>query len=460
MGANAILGASNPHFLAMKPELFKAYDIRGIYPTEINETDVYNIGRAVVEYLKPKTLGIGRDIRASSPSLFESFTRGVMDSGCNVIDLGVISTPMVYFAAGRLDIDAAISLTASHNPPQYNGLKVALRGAVPVGENSGLREIRDLALRGEWSTVTTRGAMHSEDVRHAYYGYFASFADLKDKHFTIAIDTANAMGVFELPIYEQFSDNLSIINLYNDLDHPFECHEANPLKTETLDELCAKVKETHADLGIAYDGDADRIGFVDELGAVIPMDLITGLVATIILEKNPGATILYDLRSSRSVKEVIEEHGGRALECKVGHANIKKQMREDGAIFAGELSGHYYFIENSYAEAGTLPALLLLSLMAETGKTISQLVQELKRYHHSGEINSEVTDKDAILQTLKEKYADGKQHELDGLKVDYPEWWFNVRPSNTESLLRLNLEATTPELMETKKTELLALIRG
>ncbi len=444
----------------MKPEIFKAYDIRGIYPSEINEDDAYHIGRAVVKHLKPKVLGVGRDIRTSSPSLFESFARGVMDGGSDVVDLGVITTPMVYFAAGRLDIDAAISLTASHNPPEYNGMKIALRGAVPVGENTGLREIRDLALRQEWSAVTERGTMTSEDIKAAYYGYFASFAELHDKRFTLVIDTANAMGVLELPIYEQFAENLSVVNLYNDLDHPFSCHEANPLKTETLDELRAKVTAVHADLGIAYDGDADRIGFVDEQGTIIPMDLITGLVAEIILKKRPGSTILYDLRSSRAVKEIIEENGGTAKECKVGHANIKRQMREDGAIFAGELSGHYYFEENSFAEAGTLPALLLLNLMTETGKPISELVATLRRYAHSGEINSEVHDKDAVLAALKEKYADGKQHELDGLKVEYTDWWFNVRPSNTEPLLRLNLEATTPELMEEKKAELLALIRG
>lgn len=444
----------------MKPGIFKAYDIRGIYPTEINEDDAYNIGRAVVEYLRPKCLGIGRDIRESSPSLFESFSRGVMDAGADVLDLGVITTPMVYFAAGRLEIDAAVSLTASHNPPEYNGMKLALRGAVPVGESSGLREIRDLAVRAEWEPVETKGSLQKEDVKHAYYGYFASFANFKDKKFKIVIDTANAMGVLELPIYEQFSENLEIVNLYNDLDHPFSCHEANPLKTETLDELREKVKEVNADLGIAYDGDADRIGFVDEKGDVIPMDLVTGLLAKIILKKRPGETILYDLRSSRAVKEIIEENGGVAKECRVGHAFIKKQMREEGAIFAGELSGHYYFEENSFAEAGTLPALLLLNLMTETGSTISELVAELHRYSHSGEINSEVEDKDAVLNALRTKYADGKQHELDGLKVDYPDWWFNVRPSNTEPLLRLNLEAKTPELMEEKKAELLALIRG
>lgn len=444
----------------MNPGIFKAYDIRGIYGTDLNEDDAYKIGRAVVTHLETKRLAVGRDVRASSPSLFESFARGVMDQGCDVLDLGIITTPMVYFAAGRLDVDAAVSITASHNPPEYNGMKIALRGAVPVGEQNGLRDIRDLVLRNEWTEIGTRGTTIAEDIKPAYYGYFSSFANLKDKKFRIAIDTANAMGVLELPILEQFRDNLTIVNLYNDLDHPFECHEANPLKTETLDELCTKVKETGSDLGVAYDGDADRVGFVDEHGTVIPMDLTTGLIAGIVLEREPGATILYDLRSSRSVKEWIEEHGGRASECRVGHAFIKRQMREENAVFAGELSGHYYFAENSYAEASTLAVLSILNLMAETGQPVSELVSKLRRYAHSGEINSEVADKDAVLAKLKEKYADGKRHELDGLKVDYPDWWFNVRPSNTEPLLRLNLEATTPELMKEKQAELLSIIRG
>jgi phosphomannomutase len=443
----------------MNKNIFKAYDIRGVYPDEINEADAYSIGRAVVEHLHPARMGVGRDIRVSGASLFASFTRGVMDAGCDVLDLGVLTTPMVYFAAGRLDIDVAVSITASHNPPEYNGLKIALRGAIPVGEHSGLHEIRDLALRGVFQENTHKGSLAVTDIRPEYYDYFTSFADFQDKHFTLVIDTGNATGILELPIYEQFPNNLSVINLYNDLAHPFACHEANPLKTETLDELRSQVIESQANLGIAYDGDADRIGFVDELGEIIPMDLVTALLAKIILKKNPETTILYDLRSSRAVKEIIEENGGRAIESKVGHSNVKKQMREAGAIFAGELSGHYYFAENSYAEAGTLPAILLLNLMTTTGKPISHLVKEIKRYYHSNEINSEVINKDAIISKLKERYADGKISELDGLKVDYPDWWFNVRPSNTDPLLRLNLEANTSEMMEAKKTELLALIR-
>ena len=444
----------------MNAKIFKAYDIRGIYGTDFDEHDAYAIGRATVDFLGCQRLAVGRDARASSPVLFESFTRGAMEAGADILDLGVITTPMVYFAAGRLDIDAAVSITASHNPPEYNGMKICLRGALPVGETSGLSTIRDIVFKGEFKTSEKTGSLIPEDIKPAYYGFFASFAELDDHRFSLVIDTANAMGVLELPIYGQLSENLAVTHLYDDLAHPFSAHEANPLKTETLDELRARVLTKKADLGIAYDGDADRIGFVDETGQIIPMDLITALLAKEVLKKKPGSTILYDLRSSRSVKEFIEENGGQALECRVGHAFIKQQMRETGAIFAGELSGHYYFEENSLAEAGTLPALLLLNLMAETGRPISALVAETKRYCHSGEINSEVTDKDAILAKLRTRYADGTQHELDGLKVDYPDWWFNVRPSNTEPLLRLNLEAATPEQMAAKRDELLDLIRS
>lgn len=442
----------------MNAGIFKSYDIRGIYPTDINEDAAEKIGRAFVTHFKPKTIAVGHDIRHSSPALFNAFVKGVTESGVDVIDLGLATTPMVYFAAHRLDVDAVASITASHNPPEWNGMKFALKGAVPVGEKTGLSHIRDIALAETFAPADRIGNVTTQEIRGAYTGFFSSFADFKEKQFSVVIDTANAMGVLELDIFKEFP-NISVTNLYNDLDHPFECHEANPLKTETLDELRETVKETKANLGIAYDGDADRVGFVDENGDIIPMDLTTGLLAESILKKKPGSVILYDLRSSRAVKEVIEENGGKASECRVGHANIKKQMREEGAIFAGELSGHYYFEENSSAEASTLAAIFLLNLMAETGKPISELVKNLRRYAHSGEINSEVEDKDAVIAALKEKYPDGIISELDGVKIDYSDWWFNVRASNTEPVLRLNLEANTPELMEAKKAELLAIIR-
>ena len=445
----------------MNPSIFKSYDIRGIYPSEIDEKTAYAVGRATVEVLGAKKLVVGRDARASGPSLEEALIRGIADAGCDVVRIGMVTTPMLYFASWHLDVDGALSVTASHNPAEYNGIKICRKNAVPVGEASGLFSIRDRALAGEWSDVPTKGVVTQDDIQDAYYETFGKLATLGKKKFHIAIDCANTMGVLELPFYEQFfTKNFEIEKLYCDLDHPYTAHEANPLNTETLDELRALVVEKGCDLGIAYDGDADRIGFVDERGEIIPMDLVTGLIAQVLLKDNPGATILYDLRSSNSVKEVIEENGGIAQECRVGHAFIKSQMADENALFAGELSGHYYFQANKNGEVSTLASFTLLNRMAETGKPISELVAHLRRYFHSGEINSEVPDKDAVLAKLKETYADGAQHELDGLKVSYPDWWFNVRPSNTEPVLRLNLEAKTKEMMEEKREELLAIIRG
>ena len=447
--------------MEINPKIFKAYDIRGIYPEEINEETVYDIGRAIAQYLKAKKIVVGQDIRKSSPAFFESLTRGITDQGVDVYDLGLATTPMVYFASGRLEVEGGVMITASHNPPEYNGLKICRAKAVPVGENSGLFEIRDLTIKGEFSKGNKKGEVVSgEEIKEEYVNYFASFANFGDKKFKIVIDFANGMGILEGKIFEKFSDNLEITKLYENFDGNFPNHEANPLKIETLRDLQKKVQETGADLGIAYDGDADRVGFVDEEGKIIPMDLVTGLIAKIILEKKPGAKIFYDLRSSKAVKEYIEENGGRALECPVGHANIKKIMREQGGIFAGELSGHYYFQENYLAEASTLAAIFLLNAMAEAGKKISELIKSLQRYFHSGEINSEVKEKDAVIARLKEKYADGKISELDGIKIEYPDWWFNVRPSNTEPVLRLNLEANTKEMMEEKRDEVLKIIRG
>jgi phosphomannomutase len=445
----------------MNTSIFKAYDIRGVYPSEINEEAAYAIGRATVEHFNTKTIAIGRDVRESSPSLFTELSRGIMDAGCDVIDLGIITTPMVYFAAWQIkEADMVISVTASHNPPQYNGMKLALRGALSLGENNGLADIRTLALSGNFHEPQKKGSLSAFDIKSQYYDYFASFAHFSDAQFTVVIDAGNAMGVLELELFKRFEKNIKLVTLYDDLTHPFTGHEANPVKQETLFELQKKVLEVKADIGIAFDGDADRVGFVDEKGTIIPMDHIVGILATEILKKNPGGTILYDLRSSKSVKEVIEENGGVALEYKVGSPNIKEKMRSLNAVFGGELSGHYFFLENSFSEAGSFPAFIILNRMAETKQSFSQLASKLQRYFHSGEINSEVSDKDSVLATLKTTYSDGEQHELDGLKVTYPDWWFNVRPSNTEPLLRLNMEATTQALMEQKRDELLAIIRG
>ncbi len=446
-------------------KIFKAYDVRGTYPDQINEEISYKIGRAFVRFLGAKKVAVGRDIRQSSPALFEQLKKGISDEGASAYDLGLCTTPMVYFASGTLDVEGAIILTASHNPAEYNGMKFCRFNAVPIGENSGLHEIRDIVVENNFPETEIKGELIEKDIRDQYLKKLSSFFNLKNKKFKIVVDTANAMGALELDLYKKFPENIELITIFEEFDSNFPNHEANPLKLETLQALQKKVLEEKADLGISYDGDGDRLGFINEKGEIIPMDFVTGLIAEVVLEKNPGATILFDLRSSMVVKELIEEKGGRAIECRVGHALIKKHMREEGSIFAGELSGHYYFQENFTAEAGSLPTIYLLNLMAETGEKISTLAEKLKKYYHSGEINSEVADKDAVLEKIKEIYKDGKLGELDGIKISFwdnqpgKRWWLNVRPSNTEPVLRLNLEADNKKLMEGKRDELLDLIR-
>ncbi len=444
----------------MNKKIFKAYDIRGIYPTEIDEDVTYKIGQAIVTELKAKILAVGRDARKSGPSLHKSLIEGIVDAGCDVIDLDMITTPMLYFSSHHLDVDGAVSVTASHNPGEYNGIKICRKNAQPVGSTSGLDNIRDAVLSDNFNKIPTKGTVSKQDIKPSYYKYFSRFANFDDKKFKIVVDCANTMGILELPFFTKyFADNFEVIKLYCDLNNAYNAHEANPLNTDTLKEIQQKVVQTNADLGLAYDGDADRIGFIDETGTIIPMDLVTGLISKVLLETNHGATILYDLRSSRAVKEVIEESGGTAHECRVGHAFIKQQMTEENALFAGELSGHYYFQANKNGEVSSLAAFILLNLMTKTNNKISELVKDLRRYYHSGEINSEVKDKDAIITKLKEKYSDGTLTELDGIKIDYPQWWFNVRASNTEPVLRLNCEAKTKKMMEQKRDELLKIIR-
>jgi phosphomannomutase len=453
-------------------EIFKAYDVRGIYGEDFDEQAMYLIGQEAAKELDAKKLAIGRDARESGPVLYQALIQGVLDAGVDVVELGMVTTPMLYFSSHFFDdVDGAIAVTASHNPGEWNGVKICRRNAVPVGSASGLNNIRDGVLERQGEEVTlsekaesSEGILSSYDLKPEYYEYFTKFAKLGDKKFKVVIDCANTMGILELPFYKKYlADNFEVVELYCDMDSAYVgSHEANPLKTETLEELQKKVVSEGADLGMSYDGDADRIGFVDEKGEIIPMDLATGLIAKVLLEKeeNKGKTILYDLRSSRATKEVIEENGGVAHECRVGHAFIKQQMVEEDALFAGELSGHYYFQANKNGEVSTLAALTLLNLMAESGQAISELVQNLRRYFHSGEINSEVEDKDAVIETIKDKYSDGEFGELDGIKIDYADWWLNVRASNTEPVLRLNVEAKTKEMMEEKRDELLAIIRG
>jgi len=446
--------------MQIDPKIFKAYDIRGVYPGEINEKAAYNIARAISEHFKTKKVVVGKDIRTSSDALEEKLVEGFVDSGVDVIKIGVSSTPMVYRASSQLGVDAAVIITASHNPAQYNGMKICLTNAVPVGKGAGIEEIKELALNDIFEKSDKKGkVVTNTDFKGEYLNYVKSFYN-KEKAVKkkIVFDFANAMGIIYKEIYEDFSDTIEPVYLFDEFDGTFPNHEANPLKTETLSDLQKKVIEEKADLGIAFDGDADRVGFVDEKGDVVPMDFIIALLGKEVLKKHPGGLILYDLRSSNSIKEYIEEAGGKTNLSRVGHSLIKKQMRDEGAVFAGELSGHYYFQENSNAEVSALATMFILNLMNETGKTMSELTKDLKRYYHSGEINFTVKDPALILKKIKEKYSDGKIIEIDGIRIDFEDWWFNVRSSNTEPVVRLNMEAKTKEMMEEKKDEIIKMI--
>ena len=436
--------------------IFKAYDIRGIFPTEINEEIAYAIGRAFVEFTGAAKVVVGRDMRPHSQDIFRGLTRGLTEQGADVIDIGLCSTPQSYFANGTLKADGSIMITASHNPGNWNGVKLCRSEAIPISGVTGIMDIQKIVEERSWKTPVVRtGNISTYDIAPEYGAYLRSFAKF-DRKLTVVVDYANAMGLYEIAgIKELFN----IIPLYDELDGTFPNHEANPLKLDTLDAICAKVKETGADFGAAFDGDADRCGFIDDQGNIIPMDLFTALIAQDILSRGP-ATILYDLRSSRAVKECIEANGGKAIQSRVGHAFIKAQMRENDAVFAGELSGHYYFKQNFTAESQGLAMVMLANLICAKNQPLHELIAPLRKYFSSGEVNSKVADVQPILDTIRQKYTDGKMFELDGISVEYSNWWFNIRSSNTEPLLRLIVEADTPELMAEKRDELLAIIRG
>lgn len=382
--------------------------------------------------------------------------------GSDVIDVGECSTPMAYFANGTLGCDGGIMITASHNTGEYNGFKLVRGNAVPISGATGIKDIERIALEESFAPCPdTRGKITKYDIVKDYAEHFRKMADIK-RPLRIVADYANAMGIWEAEALKGLP--IEITPLYGDPDGTFPNHEANPLDTSTLDELCAEVKKGGYDFGVAFDGDADRAGFVDENGNIIPMDITTALIAQDVLADNPGAVIFYDLRSSWAVKETIEEAGGVPMMSRVGHAFIKSQMREHNAIFAGEVSGHYYFKANFTTESSALAVISIANIITASGKTLSQLVAPIMRYFASGEINSSLSDRgkaEQVIGELKKNYGStGKVLELDGLSVEFDDWWFNVRCSNTEPLIRLNLEAKTETMMEAKKDELLSLIRS
>lgn len=435
--------------------IFKAYDIRGIYPAELDAAMAEKIGRAYATFTKAKKVAVGRDMRPHSVALFEGLAKGLTGQGVDVIDLGLCSTPMSYFANGFLKADGSIIITASHNPGEWNGFKLCIADAVPISGATGIADIEKIVQDQSWPKSDRAGRVTAFDIAPEYAKFLRKFSKM-DRKLKVVVDYANAMGLYEIGGIQDLFD---IIPMYDRLDGTFPNHEANPLHLETLDAIRARVVAEKADFGAAFDGDADRCGFIDDQGNIIPMDLFTALIAQDILSDGP-ATILYDLRSSRAVKECIEENGGKAIMSRVGHAFIKAQMRQYGAVFAGELSGHYYFKENFTAESQALAMIKLGNLICKSGKKLHDLVNPLRRYAFSGEINSKVADVKPVLAKIKAKYADGEMYELDGISVEYPDWHFNVRSSNTEPLLRLIVEAKNQALMEQKRDELLALIRA
>ncbi|HRX06397.1 MAG TPA: phosphomannomutase/phosphoglucomutase [Kiritimatiellia bacterium] len=437
--------------------IFKAYDIRGIYGDTLTDDMAFQIGRAIFAFLGCRKVVIGRDMRPHSKPLFDALARGLTLQGADVIDLGLCSTPMSYYANQLLGADASIMITASHNPGPWNGFKICRANATPLSGATGILDIERIVREEDFAPpAPAKGQISAFDILPAYVEHFRAFADIR-RPLNILVDYANAMGILEAKVFDGL---FSITPLFDTLDGTFPNHEANPLDTHTLADAQQAVRDGQYDFAACFDGDADRVGFIDEKGDIIPMDMITALIARTLLEKNPGANIFYDLRSSWAVKEVIEEAGGIPNRSRVGHAFIKAQMREKDALFAGELSGHYYFKENSFAESSALAVLCIANLVSQSDKPLSELIAPIQRYVASGEINSTVADAPAVLDKLRVRYADADILELDGLSFEYPAWWFNVRCSNTEPLVRLNLEAKTRAEMEQRRDEVLALIRA
>ena len=451
--------------MKLNPGIFKAYDVRGTYPNEVNEDGARAIGAAFVTYLKAARIGVGRDMRLSSPTIAQAFIDGATSMGADVVDYGMIPTDVLYFAVAQDGLDGGVQVTASHNPKQYNGMKMVRREAFPLSGEAGIGEIRDMIANGTVPpAAATRGSVTSRNVIEAYVDHVMSFIDpAVIRPFNVVLDAGSGMGGLIAPL---LFDKLpcKTTRLCFEIDGRFPNHEANPLIEENRRDIVERVVAEKADIGIAWDGDADRCFFIDGAGEFISGDFVTALLSEAFLMKHPGATVIYDLRASYAIKAVAARYGGTALMNRVGHAFFKQRMRETNGIFGGEVTGHYYFRDNFYADNGFIPALLILELMSKKGKSLRDLLQPLReKYFISGEINTALPSMDAVpakLQQIADKYADARQYQLDGISIEYPDWHFNVRPSNTEPLLRLNLEATTPEMMASKRDEVLGLIRS
>ena len=456
-------------------QVIKAYDVRGVVPEQLDADLAHDVGAAFVRVLGirtadggPGAVVIGHDMRPSGPDLVAAFADGVREQGCDVVLIGLCSTDGLYFASGRLGLPGAM-FTASHNPAQYNGIKLCRAGAAPVGQDSGLREIKELVLSGVPSYDGAPGIVSTRDTTADYASYMRELVDIAAiRPLRVVVDAGNGMGGFTVPAVLGDAAGLpalplDVIDMYFELDGTFPNHEANPIEPANLLDLQARVRQTGADLGLAFDGDADRCFVVDERGEAVSPSTITALIAARELAKHPGSTIIHNLITSKSVPEVVREHGGKPVRTRVGHSFIKATMAETDAVFGGEHSGHFYFREFWRADSGMLAALHTIAALGQTpaGTTLSSMLAEYDRYAASGEINTEVADQAAVSARIKEAFAArGALDELDGFTIDAGDWWFNVRPSNTEPLLRLNVEASDAMTMEAIRDEVLGLMRA
>ncbi len=448
--------------VTVNPKMFSAYDVRGIYGQDLTDEVAYHIGRAAAQYLNVPEIAVGRDMRLSSPQISAALLRGITDQGVNAVDLGLTTTDGLYFAVGKFNYPAGIMVTASHNPGKYNGLKFCRAQALPISKETGLADIRDLAVSGNFAEVTHKGTVTQRDISDDYVKHVLSFIDVsKIKPLKIVIDAGNGMAGMTIPrVFKHLPCEL--VPLYFELDGSFPHHPASPIEPENMVDLQKKVRETGADMGAAFDGDADRMFPVDEHGDLVDGSQVTEAMANSLLRKYPGSTILYNLVVSKSVPELVTRLGGKAVRTRVGHSFIKAEMRKLNAIFGGEHSGHFYFRDNWFADSGLIAFLIMLELVSVEDKPLSVLLKPLDTGIRSGEINSPVGDTQSKLQELEEHFGKGAQSidHLDGLTIDYGDWWFSVRPSNTEPLLRLNVEANDKALMTQKRDELLAFIRN
>ena len=440
--------------------IYRDFDIRGKYPEEITDEEVYKIAKALVLHFSVKRVAIGYDERPSALPLSRSLTKGFVESGVKVLDIGKCTTPMSYYMCGLPDVDMAVMITASHLPSNYNGLKITVADVKPVSKEV-LQIIKEIVGNHTFSEEVTHGSVTSHAMQSDWIATFKKNHDLTGAGLSIVVDPANMIGILEIDTFKAFEPDLTVYSIFDTFDHTCPNHEANPIKFETLHSLGAEVIAKKANLGVAFDGDADRVGFVDAVGKPVPSDIIGALLCRVMLAKYPGATIVCDVRATRSVVDEVTRLGGTIVREKVGHTNIRSRMRAEDAVFGLELSGHFFFKETNFSEGGSLPVFLILELLKAEQKTLSQLVTQVQTYHHSGEINSTISRSiAAIYASIEETYSDQAISYPDGITITANDWWCNVRPSANDPVMRLNIEATTHAVMVEKRDELLQVIRS